>query len=858
VSAQPFASGRSFRWRGLVQRSVFGLPAGLVVGLYLWALLEFSLEQWLWLAGGSSLYALFYTGVVQWRVLREGREIADAIDAERAGALSRDQLRRAFAAAVRYPVHGFYNTAATWAGSGLLLPLLLAVRFPDLTLQSLGSVAVGALTGGTLACVFNFFADKRLVAPLRDHWAAQIRDPVERQALVLRVTLGTKLRLAVAGILAVAVVLAMFLADSLAFRPIEAYATRIQTGYLKHMAERVDGPGDPVLQLAREDITQLGIGAGLIVVDLRDGRIVDGEPDALSPAERAWILRGDASHPTSVGIDSEHSFAWRKISTDEDHALVAVVARKGLTGDLTRAHLLFGLLAVLAAGLGLVTAHTVAGDVSATTRRLRDLAERIATGDLTEADPVVSEDELGDLALDFERMSASLRATVGRVAEAAENVEAAAAQMAQVGSAVSAATADQSRALEEARASVGAINREVSDITGSARALSGHVEEAGSSVLELGASGEELKHTAATLNEQVDGVSTSIEQMIRSVRQISSNTEALGGAATDTSSSMGEIAASLRDVDSHVAETARLSSQVVELAGRGRDRVGRTITGMEEIRLATQTVETVIRGLGGRVQEIGAILDVIDDVADETNLLALNAAIIAAQAGDQGRAFSVVADEIAELAERVLSSTKEIGGLIRAVQDESSRATGAIERGAQSVQQGVGLAAEAGLSLDEIHAAAHSSGDRISEIVQAVREQSRAAAHVAELVERVSGGVAQIREAGREQDHGNQVVLRGATSMRDVAQQAQRTTAEQARGAAQIRDSMERVRDAVERIHDSLRQQSDACRRAVSFLEQIHERTRSNEDATRRMSEATRGLQSQAEALRQDVRRFRI
>ena len=70
----------------------------------------------------------------------------------------------------------------------------------------------------------------------------------------------------------------------------------------------------------------------------------------------------------------------------------------------------------------------------------------------------------------------------------------------------------------------------------------------------------------------------------------------------------------------------------------------------------------MIHGLGGRVQEIGAIVDVIDDVADETNLLALNAAIIAAQAGDQGRAFSVVADEIKELADRVLSSTKEIGG----------------------------------------------------------------------------------------------------------------------------------------------------------------------------------------------------
>jgi methyl-accepting chemotaxis protein len=551
-------------------------------------------------------------------------------------------------------------------------------------------------------------------------------------------------------------------------------------------------------------------------------------------------------------------FVWQPIPGDAGHALVASVEASGLTDELASGRGLFAVLALLAAVLGLGTAHFLAEDVSTTAGRLRVLADRIASGDLTQAEPVESEDELGELAHAFERMSGSLRATVGRVAEAAEGVEAAASQMAQVGTAVTTATAEQSRALERARESVGAINREVAGITDSAQTLNGHVEEAGSSVLQLGAAGEELNHTARSLNEQVDGVSTSLEQMIRSISQIAANTEALGGAAADTSSSMGEIAASMRGVDAHAAETARLSSQVVALAERGRERVHQTVAGMDAIRRTTETVESVIRGLGGRVQEIGAILDVIDDVADETNLLALNAAIIAAQAGDQGRAFSVVADEIAELAERVLSSTKEIGGLIRAVQEESVNASGAIESGAVSVQQGVSLAAEAGRSLEEINAAARASGERIGEIVQAVREQSRAAVHVAELVERVSGGVAEIREAGREQDRANQVVLRGASTMRDAAQQVHRTTTEQSRGATQIRDSMERVRDAVERIHGSLRQQTEACRRAVSFLEQIHERTRSNEDATRRMSEATLGLQAQAEALRQDVRRFRI
>jgi methyl-accepting chemotaxis protein len=858
MSALPFASGAAFRLRAQATRSLIGLPAAAVMSVYLWALLELTAEQWRWFLGAVGAFSAIFGAAVQLVLRRLDGPIRAGIDAERAGELRREQLRASYAAAVSYPVLGFYYTAATWGGAGLTMAAVLRLRFPDLPLQSLASILVAAGTGGVVASVFTFFSDKRVLAPLRDHWAAELRDPVERQGLARRVTLATKLRIGVTGILLVAVALAVFLSDALARRPIEAYATRIQGGYLETMADRVDGPGDRLLNLARDEIGQLGIATALVVVDLRDGRVADGPADALSEAERSWIVRGGQGSQSSLGLDSKHTFAWRPIVTDRDHALVAVVPRDALAGDLTRAHLLFALLALLTSALGLATAHYLARDVSVTTERLRWLADRIASGDLTQAAPVESEDELGDLAHAFERMSGSLRATVGRVAEAADGVEAAAAQMAAVGSAVSAATGDQSRALERARESVGAINREVAGITDSAQALSGHVEEAGSSVLELGAAGEELSHTASTLNEGVDGVSTSIEQMIRSVQQIAGNTEQLGGAASDTSSSMAEIAASMRDVDAHAVETARLSAQVLAFAERGRDRVRQTVAGMEAIRGATETVEAVIQGLGARVKEIGAILDVIDDVADETNLLALNAAIIAAQAGDHGRAFSVVADEIAELAERVLSSTKEIGALIRAVQEETANASGAIEAGSLSVRHGVSLAAEAGRSLEEINGAARTSGERIGEIVQAVREQSRAAMHVAELVERVSGGVAEIREAGREQDRGNQLVLRGASSMREVAAQVHRTTGEQARGASQIRDSMERVRDAVDRIHGSLRQQTEACRRAVSFLEQIHERTRSNEEATRRMSEATLALKTQAEALRQDVRRFRV
>jgi methyl-accepting chemotaxis protein len=321
---------------------------------------------------------------------------------------------------------------------------------------------------------------------------------------------------------------------------------------------------------------------------------------------------------------------------------------------------------------------------------------------------------------------------------------------------------------------------------------------------------------------------------------------------------MEEMASSMREVDTSAEETARLSNEVVSSAESGQAKVRQTIEGMNEIREATETAEQVIKSLGRRTKEIGAIVDVIDDVADETNLLALNAAIIAAQAGEHGRAFSVVADEIKDLADRVLASTKEIGTLISAVQDESGNAIGAIEKGTRSVASGVDLSAEAGISLEEITRASRESGTRIASIVGAVREQAKAAGHVAELMERVRSGVDEIRSAASEQEKGNQVVYHGSIAMREVAHQVRGTTEEQSRGSGRIRESVDGVRDAVEQINSSLQEQSAACRSVVEFLEEVSSRTQSNEVSTKRMDEVTKGLVREAEGLREDVHRFRI
>jgi methyl-accepting chemotaxis protein len=682
--------------------------------------------------------------------------------------------------------------------------------------------------GGLVTGIFVFFAVKRFVAPLRDAWAWQLSDSAERKGLIRRLSLSRKLGIAVSGLMVSTVFATALLSYSLAFRPIEAYSTRVQRGYVTRMAERLSGPQDPIVDRVREDLEELGIAGQLLVVDISRQQIIHGSPEALTATELRWIGASEEAIGTSLEIDSENSFAWSRIEDDESFALVAVTPRELLVGDLGRVQLAFGLLLLVAFAIALLGAFLMADDVSRTTEWLREEAERVASGDLTRGEVRESEDELGDLARSFEGMTDFLRATVGRVAAAAERVDAEASAIATVGASVASATGDQVQAIKQASGSTAAINAQVSGIADSAQVLNGNVEQASSSILELGAAGEQLHQTASSLTDQINSVSSSIEEMIRSAHQVSENTEGLAGAVSETSASMSQMADSMHQVEQAATETAGLSSQVVSLADSGRERVQQTIAGMDAIREATSSADTVIRGLGDRVQEIGAIVDVIDDVADETNLLALNAAIIAAQAGDQGRAFSVVADEIKDLADRVLASTKEISALIRSVQEESANAVDAIERGTESVRGGVDLSAEAGASLEEITRAARASGVRIEEIVQAVREQARDSKRVSDLMGQVNSSVEEIRAGGEDQERGNEMVMRGAVAIRDVAQQTHRTTEEQARGAGRIRDSIESVREAVDK------------------------------ESSRRMSEATRGLQQQADALREDVRKFRI
>jgi methyl-accepting chemotaxis protein len=840
----------AFRVRHAFANALPGVLAGSLVAVYLAALLQLDEDAKRALLWGALAALVSMTPLGHWFERRAQRDVVRALAKEARGPLDEETLRAGYRAVLRLPLFGVAWHVLCWAGSGLLVVIWLAVRLREFDRFRSIAILCAALTGAAIVLPFAYYALRRVSWPLRERWGARLsHEEQQREALV--VPLRWKLVApTAAACVAIAVFVALF-AHATSLRPVEAHDLRVKSAFLHWGAERL-AAGEASLDELRESARAFQLADDLLRID--PGDVPDTGP--LTRRELAWLARG-APAGDSRALESPHSFAWQRVAGGGPW-LVAVTPVAALVDREHGSELVVLVCFLLVLGAVLGVTGLLVRDVSGTTLQLLVEVERVRGGDLRPAVVLDSDDELGELGRAVARMSDALRATLLRAAGAADRVEEAAAQVSAVGGTVASASAEQVVGLERAAASTAAIERQATGIAESSEALTLSVEEASSSVLELGAAAEELNHTARALNGQVDEVSGSIEQMVTSVAQVSDSTQVLAGATLETSTSLSEMTRSMREVDGHAVETARLSSRVVELAESGRERMRRTIGGMDSIRSATDAAHRVIEGLSERVADIGKVVDVIDDVADETNLLALNAAIIAAQAGEQGRAFSVVADEIKDLADRVLSSTKEIAELIRSVQEESANAAEAIALGAARVRDGVELSAGAGVALEEITAAARDCGERTQGIVTAVREQARATSHVGQLMERVNSRVEEIRAAGAEQSRANQVVTRSALAMREVAHQTQRTTEEQARGSARIRDGMESVRDVVERIHAALREQSDACRSAVSFLEQIHDRTRTHDESAQRLDEATRTLQRQAALLRADLSHFRF
>jgi twitching motility protein PilJ len=203
-------------------------------------------------------------------------------------------------------------------------------------------------------------------------------------------------------------------------------------------------------------------------------------------------------------------------------------------------------------------------------------------------------------------------------------------------------------------------------------------------------------------------------------KQIASATESAGGMASST-----------EEVSGNAERAADVARHSVEVAHKGGDAVRRTIDGMNAIRETIQETSKRIKRLGESSQEIGNIVELINDIAEQTNILALNASIQASMAGEAGRGFAVVADEVQRLAERAANATKQIEVLVRTIQTDTNEAVVSMERSTTDVVGGALLAENAGAALEEIEQVSNQIASLVQNISASARQQTTAAQNIA-------------------------------------------------------------------------------------------------------------------------------
>lgn len=273
-----------------------------------------------------------------------------------------------------------------------------------------------------------------------------------------------------------------------------------------------------------------------------------------------------------------------------------------------------------------------------------------------------------------------------------------------------------------------------------------------------------INTVASSLAKALNDVREAVDATASASNQISSSTEEMAAGASEQTQQAAEVAGAVEEMTKTILENTRNASQAADNAndaGRkakdGGRVVNETISGMNKIADVVRKSTEKVQALGRSSDQIGEIAQVIDDIADQTNLLALNAAIEAARAGEQGRGFAVVADEVRKLAERTTKATKEIANMIKQIQKDTAEAVVAMEEGTIEVSNGIKLANQAGVSLKEIISGSEIVVDIVNQVAAASEEQSTAANEISKSIETISNvtqetatGTSQIARAAED------------------------------------------------------------------------------------------------------------
>lgn len=420
--------------------------------------------------------------------------------------------------------------------------------------------------------------------------------------------------------------------------------------------------------------------------------------------------------------------------------------------------------------------------------RLVESARAIAEGDLTRELAITSRplsvksrDEIGEMARSFNEMIQRLQETGDAFGQMTANL----------------------------RATVGQIADNAARLASASQQLSATSEQTGAATQQIATTIQEVARGNQDQSGSIQATSTSVEQLTRAIDQIARGAQEQSRSIEQAASSVAQLNASIAQVAAASKELASAGEQVGSAATSGAETVRKSARGMVAIKETASSAASKVAELGKYSEQIGSIVEAIDDIAEQTNLLALNAAIEAARAGEHGRGFAVVADEVRKLAERSSRETKQIADLIARVQKGTEEAVEAMSRGTKEVELGTAFAEEAGEALQEILAAVEVTNRQVSQIAAAVSQMEGASAEVVGLMDSVSAVVKASTATTQEM----------AATGREVAGAVERVAAVTEETSASAEEVSASTEEMSAQVHEMVVQAQDLARMAEELRE---------------------------------------
>ena len=484
--------------------------------------------------------------------------------------------------------------------------------------------------------------------------------------------------------------------------------------------------------------------------------------------------------------------------------------------------------------------------------------EKLTLGELSTGIPDFGENEMGSIAKGIRFLAERLSETVSKLNSTAVNVSMAIRQVDVTYNNVIGSTKKKSDSIKDIIKSVQSANEAQSEINGKAEELSHGSTENVSALIQMKATAEEIAANTQRLFKATEDSYSVVAELAHTAKEISKNSNEALSAVEETSASVEEIGASVREVEDHAKESARMAEKVKEVTSdTGMLAIVNAVEGMDNISSEVNKSSEIIQRLGARSSDIEKVLSVIRDVTEQTNLLSLNAAILAVQAGEHGRSFSVVADEIRALSERTASSTREIGGIVKAIQKEIRDAVYSIDSTKMKVEEGNSLVVRVGEALREILAASEHSVGMAKSIEKATEEQSLGLGQITAAIEDIRKMMNSVAKSTSEEDNALSYLLEGVGEVKEVADLSKRGTEEQAIGMRGISKNLELTNEVVMAISGAVLHQKELNDKVIAAMQHIDSLGVSTVKDMEDVSLSLNTLASEIETLRKEMEVFK-